>query len=204
MNWLRRNVWGLDKEKIESLKAVKYGIENEPRAVAAYESDLRSRFELVKVAETGMWMKPMYYQLSCSPDGIVSYCDRDSTDNCSVLLEVKCLEVLKEIHPADFDKVLNKKQLASFCLKKVKGKIVLNRNHKLNYQIQMCMDLCEIYRCHFVVWSRKGIVILEIEYDDDFWAPKRQALIEAHRKIVIPEVVTKRAFRKLVPLVLDY
>jgi len=202
MNRQRKHVWRKDLEMIDSLPAVNYGRRYEPTARTAYILEMQRRGITVNVQETGLWINPPFPQLACSPDGIVTF---EGNHDAAVVLEIKCPKILEGHDPNNFTEVLSTSQCKGFCLKKDEdGSLSLKRTHPYYYQVQMTMDICNKKSCHFVVWSEKGIVILKVDYDSKFWKPKRTALLEVHRKIILPERFSKRAYKGLAPLVLEY
>ncbi|KAK3917476.1 Ubiquitin carboxyl-terminal hydrolase 8 [Frankliniella fusca] len=184
INFFRKHVWGLSRFRNKDME---YGRDSEDEARRAYSEAIRLRDPELDVIQTGMWVNPMYPMLSCSPDGIVV-----DTNGFVKLLEIKCPAVLIGMDPSDFEK-LPQSQLRAFCLRKCKtsGKILLKENHKYFYQVQMSMDILNLDKCDFVVYSKVNnkscILTIEVTYDESFWNEKRQRLIRLHRELLVPE-----------------
>jgi len=79
----------------------------------------------------------------------------------------------------------------------VNGEIQLKRNHDHYYQVQMQMDVMRMDLCDYLVWTRKGMLIVTVPYDEDFWAPKRLELICRHNAFLVPEYFLMRSPRNL-------
>ena len=63
----------------------------------------------------------------------------------------------------------------AFLLDTVGGKVENNGNYylKKNYlyyfQVQTAMTVCNLTHCDFIVFTIKGINIVKVSFDEDFW-----------------------------------
>jgi len=181
----------------EGNEATRYGEENEPNARKEYER-LRQTHEdrTLFVETTGFWICQKFFMLGCSPDGIVR-----SQVSAPRLLEVKCPRILKDADPNQFDNVLTPLQLGNFPLTRDdEDRIKIKTTHSHYYQCQMGMDVMKMEDCDYVVWSRHGMVIIHISYDNVFWSPKRRELKKLHRIMLVPEYFLMRTPRNLLPI----
>ena len=80
-DWIRNHSWFPNSFKTLDMK---YGVENESRAIAIYSSQTGN-----KVVSSGLWINAKYLHLRASPDGLVL---ADSTTNVKDIIELKCLK----------------------------------------------------------------------------------------------------------------
>ena len=51
----------------------------------------------------------------------------------------------------------------------VDGKYEIKKETKWNYQIQGLMGITGIHRCDLVIYTLKGILIVNVKFDSDLW-----------------------------------
>ena len=95
---------------------MKYGIENESKAIAIYSSQTGN-----KVVSSGLWINAKYLHLGASPDGLIL---DDSTINVKGIIEVKCLKIFRG---RSIEQIIQQKlpELSRQCFKVVDNKILL-------------------------------------------------------------------------------
>ena len=71
------------------------------------------------------------------------------------------------------------------------GKKVLNRNHLYYFQVQMCMAISQIDKCDFIVFTEKGIDIVEIPFDADFWSDVFKTVFLFYKNYMISSLLLK-------------
>ena len=135
---------------LSRVKAVQWGVTNEPEALKAFS--LKTGLQ---VTETGVWLDESGI-LGASPDGLV---EDDS------VLEAKCPYTQRNLTIAEAVKD------SSFCLEEKDGMIQLKKDHVYWHQTQGHMFFTKRRKCYFVVWTLKDFVVLEI-YRDNSWAEK--------------------------------
>jgi len=143
--------------------AVQYGKDNEANALLEFGNAMSKDVPRIVVYQTGHWESSTTPELGCSPDGIAL--DANSSD--VFLVEIKCPYILRNCAPRDFGSKLSKKQINNFCLTEVDQKLMLKRQHKYYFQVQMQMAVMHIRQYYFVVWSPHGLWWEMINYDSD-------------------------------------
>ena len=126
-------------------------------------------------------INPQYSHLGVSPDGITECrcCGKR-------VLEVKCPYRCKDLTIKELSKD------TSFCLESLSDDTFsLQLDHNYYYQVQLQMKICEVNICHFVVWSPKELVILEVEYNFNFLETALTKAYDFFKFGVMPELVSK-------------
>ena len=119
---------------------MKYGIENESKAIAIYSSQTGN-----KVVSSGLWINAKYLHLGASPDGLIL---DDSTINVKGIIEVKCLKIFRG---RSIEQIIQQKlpELSRQCFKVVDNKILLKTSHSYYYQIQLQHLVTKAEYCNF-------------------------------------------------------
>ena len=112
-DWIRNHFWFPNSFKTLDMK---YGIENESKAIAIYSSQTGN-----KVVSSGLWINAKYLHLGASPDGLIL---DDSTINVKGIIEVKCLKIFRG---RSIEQIMQQKlpELSRQCFKVVENKILL-------------------------------------------------------------------------------
>ena len=152
---------------LSRVKAVQWGVTNEPEALKAFS--LKTGLQ---VTETGVWLDESGI-LGASPDGLV---EDDS------VLEAKCPYTQRNLTIAEAVKD------SSFCLEEKDGMIQLKKDHVYWHQTQGHMFFTKRRKCYFVVWTLKDFVVLEI-YRDNCWTEKVQQLRDFYLNHLFPKIV---------------
>lgn len=129
---------------ISYVPSIKHGIDNEDNAIAAYEN-LTGRI----CRKAGLHIHRKHFFLGASPDAVVT-----GTDG---IVEVKCPFKYKSKHPNDirFD-----------CLDDAGN---LKKSHPYYYQVQGSLEVSNKFWCDFVLYTYKGIKIVRVQRDEEFW-----------------------------------
>lgn len=90
-----------------------------------------------------------YSYIACSPDGLV---------NNDAVIEIKSSEKSGNLSP--IDAVIQRK--IDYCELK-NGTIKLKRNHNYFYQVQGLLHITKRQLCYFLVYTKGGLHIEEIE-----------------------------------------
>ncbi|XP_052129339.1 uncharacterized protein LOC127750834 [Frankliniella occidentalis] len=198
-NYLMLHLWQITE--ITDTPAMVWGTTNEATARTQYaEWKSEETSTKVTVEESGLLASRAFPFLGCSPDGIVN-----EPNKPRYLLEIKCPFTLKDHDPKKFDEVLTSDQLKRFPLyRNERGILQMKTDHSWFYQIQMGMDVSKLSSCEFFIWSPKGHIEVMVQYDEEFWAPRRQALIERHGGLLVPEYILQRVPRNLNPLYFNF
>lgn len=194
MNFLRRHMWRMNRNV--KTKQMAYGTRNEPIARKAYLKERHKTDPSVEIEEAGINLHTENVGASTSHDGKVK-----SKHHAPRVLEIKCPWLLRNPHPKDFDSVLPKKKLPKFCFRRnERGKIRLKKESDYYDQVQMEMGMRGMQECDFVVWSKKGYVILTVPFDQQRWNDIKCSLLKFHKEYMVPEYFAMRTPRKLHPI----
>ena len=150
------------------------------------------------VTQTGLWVNPMFPELSCSPDGLV--CISNDVDSCEGLVEVKCPFTLKGADIHQFEQILSKKQRGPFCLHFRDKILQLKRSHAYYYQIQTQLGVMNRKWCDLIVWSAKSAFVERIYADKTLFDEIKETLIQFHHNYLCTELFEMRIPRNLKPL----
>ena len=138
--------------------AIQYGINKEQDAREAYIKIMRKHANL-SMEEPGLVLSGEHGWLGASPDGI-----RKCSCCPYTLLEIKCPFKGADIDPKE-----------AFLLDTIGGNIDKDGNYFLKtthihyFQIQTGMAVCGLKKCDFVVFTSKGIYVINIDFDEAFW-----------------------------------
>lgn len=157
----------LGEYDISRVKAVAWGVTNEPEAVKAFQAQTN-----LQVVETGVWLHESGV-LGASPDGLVGQ---------DHVLEIKCPYTQRN---QSLDDALAHK---TFCLEKKSGIYYLKRDHAYWHQVQGQMYLTQRMLCYFVVWTTTWCIIIEIP-KDPAWAVNLNKLTDFYFSQIFPKIV---------------
>jgi len=132
---------------LSGLKAIQWGIQNEPDAI--------HEFELLNgtVSNCGLFLHRCGF-LGASPDGIVGQ---------DTILEIKCPYKARD---KSLDDLIASDK--SFYLGYDKA-YYLKKDHDYYHQVQGQLHICNKSICHFFVWSPSNSILINI-YKDPEWA----------------------------------
>ena len=101
------------------------------------------------------------FVLGASPDGkVIDISEGDIFG----LVEIKCPEQYREYDPIDAARVA-----PNFCLIYANGNLKINKNHSYYDQITMQMALTGTKWCDFVVYTKKGMAIDRVYFNQNDW-----------------------------------
>ena len=113
-----------------NVAAIKWGQENEPVALKAYEAIMKSGHEDLKIIKSGLKLSTRYHSLGASTDG-------------KLLIEIKC--------PSKHRKKKNMHDCVRDDSFYNNSELQLKSNHRYIYQIQMQMFIHDSKTCHFLI-----------------------------------------------------
>ena len=70
----------------------------------------------------------------------------------------------------------------------VNGKYEIKKENKWNYQIQGLMRITGIHRCDLVIYTLKGILIVNVKFDSDLWNEILQKLRNLFVEYIVQEL----------------
>lgn len=156
----RKLVEDLLAQKQFSTAATQHGKQYENTALRKYEKHLRRMQKPIKVLESGLFVSPKIPILGCTPDAKVI--DLSVTDHYGIC-EVKCPFSKMNVTP------LEASQDRAFFMELVNGKPRLKRNHAYYDQVQGQMAIAGVHWCDFICYTKKGLSIERIMFDENHW-----------------------------------
>ena len=163
--------------------ALKHGSTYEEVARETYYNFLKYKLKRdVHIRETGLVVQPSLFWLGASPDGLII----DKTDNVGIgLIEIKCPKSKKNSTP------LQLVEDKSFYIELQDEKPVLKKKHANGYysQIQMAMGLTGAQYCDFIVYTFKGLVVIRVPFDNDYFVSLAIKLNMFYKKYFLPKLL---------------
>ena len=128
---------------------------------------------------SGLWINPLYPHMGASPDGLIK-CDCCGNG----LLEIQCPFSLKDVHPSDISS-----SMCSF----ITDAGCLNQKHKYYTQVQGQLMITNRIFCDFVIWTTKGLrVVQRIYHDVRMWEKLEKKITAFYVAYVLPETMTRK------------
>ncbi|XP_046581621.1 uncharacterized protein LOC124289069 [Haliotis rubra] len=177
-------------QRSTSAPSLKYGIRYESVARNAYVSRRKLQHRSLEVKETGLHVHPDYPHLRASPDGIVS-CGCHTT----TILEIKCPFSSRDISVREAvrtKKLTYLELLPDFSLR-------LKQDTDYYHQVQDAMAVVGVNKCDFVVYTKKSMEILRVQFDPILWERTLKDLNTFFEVYVVPEIMTARMKEVLNP-----
>ena len=161
-----------------------WGRKCEKKALKLYKKLLPKLHLRPQVTTTGFCISDANYLIGGSPDGICS-CKCRKTSNCPRrwLVEVKCPYTTK-YRPA---KVAAGKNGCIYD--RIQRKWVLSKTHKHYAQVQGLMGILQYDHLDFVVYTTKGLVIIPVEFDKNFFDKMIFDLMYFQENYLFPYIV---------------
>lgn len=100
----------------------------------------------VNIQSCGLFVHRKLTFLAASPDGLI---DNDG------IVEIKCPASIKDMTP---EEAFENKKLNFMIL--IDGNLKLKTTHSYYFQVQGQLEISERNYCYFVVWTPKGIVLI--------------------------------------------
>lgn len=194
-HWISKNLWF---SKTVQTSDMKYGISEEPKAREAYTKVTGNR-----VKTTGLWVNKKFSFLAASPDGLAT-----EKNGKTVLLEIKCLKLLREMSVTDLVQQCSSGDIASEilnrqCFKITDGKLILQESHVYYYQVQLLLLVTDLDFCDFVLHSPKGPPSVQrIPRDENLMNRLKNSLSAFWHKVLAPEIFEMRVPRNRYPFLL--
>ena len=194
-HWVSKNLWF---SKHVQTSDVKYGISEEPTAREAYTKVTGNR-----VQTTGLRVNKKFSFLAASPDGLAT-----EKNGKTVLLEIKCLKLLRETSVADLVQQCSSGNIASEilnrqCFKIIDGKLLLRESHVYHYQVQLLLLVTDFDFCDFVLHSPKGPPSVQrIPRDENLMKRLQHSLSAFWHNVLAPEIFEMRVPCNLYPFLL--
>ena len=131
----------------------------------------------VQLRETGFVVQPNLFWLGASPDGLI----RDGT--LLGLIEIKCPKTKCNMTPAEM------MSDGRFYVGLKDDVPFLKKSHSNGYysQIQIAMGLCQAEFCDFVVYTFKGMIVIRVPFDRDYFRSSVVKLSKFYMEHLLPK-----------------
>lgn len=148
----------LNEVDLSKVPAVLFGRENEDKAVFDYVQYMNNSGRNVSVYRAGCVINPNFPWLAASPDRVV----HDSVAGFG-LVEVKCSFSKRNVSPKEacMD--------TAFLCEIVDSTFCLKKDHHYYAQIQGQLGITGAMFCDFVLYTKKGLGIQRIMFDEMYW-----------------------------------
>ena len=160
-------------------RMLKWGRENEHVAIQVYKG-LPERNHVL-VYECGIYISPEDPYLAATPDRI---CYDPREKNPWGIIEVKCPFKARDMTPTEASQKLN-----NFMSTIKDGTLDLRTTHDYYLQIQGQMALTGATWCDFVIYTKKGLSVQRIRFDEKFWESKARLLSSFFVQYFLPKYV---------------
>lgn len=162
----------LDDDKLP--QQIKYGRVHEDHAIEHYVSIERLNSPKFLVRKTGLVVLKDYSFLGASPDGITS----DGR-----VVEVKCSWKYREKTPKEA-------AVSSGHVKEVDGVLKLKTSSPWYTQIQFEMAACELKEGVLLIYTDRGICIVFVPFDTEFWLQLQEKLKAFFLQFILPVLLS--------------
>ena len=143
-----------------------WGHEKEKTAIEHYIKKIHKKHKGLCVENSGLVINVLWPHIGASPDGI-RYCDCCGRR----VVEVKSLFAKRNLPPHI---------AAAEYITKVNGHYTLNTECRWYYQIQgeLATTGCKV--ADLIIYTNKGILVVEVEFDETFWKAVLQKLTKIY------------------------
>ena len=170
--------------------ATQYGNDHEKEALYLYSKVCERKHEHLQIEEPGLLVDTSNAWLGISLDGI-----RKCECCGSRTIEIKCPYKHKELEICFSFQICFSK--SAFLPKEIggiinkNGKQELAKNHMYYFQVQMGMGIAHMTVCDFVVYTSKGIEIVEIHFDEYFWKAVLSVVLLFYTNQIVKNLLLK-------------
>ena len=159
--------------------AIEHGIKEEGNAKFYYSKVCEKQHSAFKLEEPGLLISTKYPWVGASLDGI----GKCSCGNPTVV-EIKCPFNGKDLDPK-----------IAFLLpsvggtKDANGNFYLNENHLHYFQVATYMAVSGCNTCDFVIYTSKGIHVVTINFNPNFWETVVTKVYKFYCKQIVPSIL---------------
>ena len=156
---------------------LRYGLYNESNAKKLFMQKHKKLHKNVTVEDQGLYITDQYSFIGASPDGLVS------CSQCGkFLLEIKCLYAKRIFLP--------KLAARDHCFTDDNMVLHLDPKSRWYSQIQGQMAICKFELCKLVMYTNKGIQVVDVPFDLSFWKEMEANLVKFYLLKVGPTLLT--------------
>ena len=160
-----------------------WGHDKEQAAIDLYIRKCQKKHQGLCVSKSGLVINTSWPHLGASPDGI-RYCECCGKR----VVEIKSLFSKRNLPPHI---------AASDYIIKVNGKYQLKTETRWHYQIQGELATTCLKNADLIIYTNKGILVIEVEFNMEFWNAMLKKLTDFYIGYMIPELLTQKVLQKL-------
>ena len=155
-------------------KQLTWGHEKEKKALDLYIKKQKRNHEKLSIKNSELIVNTLWPFLGASPDGVrICECCQKK------LIEIKSMYAKRNLPP----QVAAEEKLVF-----VGDKYILKKETKWNYQIQGLMGITWIHCCDLVIYTFKGILIVNVKFDSELWNEMLEKLRNFFLKYIVQEL----------------
>ena len=174
-----RAIMQYDTYDLSKVPAVKWGIDHESQAKAAFIEYMEKEHDEFISEDIGLVLCHDFPFLAASPDGVA----KCSCHGIS-MVEIKCPYKYRFSSPTDEQALTDR----NYCL----NENGLKSNHKYYCQVQTQLLVTNSEICHFVVWTPVAFAVMQVRRDQkyiDTILEKAQQFVKLH---LVPELISQK------------
>lgn len=154
-----------------------WGHEKESAAISLYKKKMEKKHSHLSISQSGLVINPLWPNIGASPDGF-RYC------RCcgKTAIKVKSLYAKHSLLPHVAAQEFVYKDKEVFCLKK---------ETRWYYQIQGELAVTKLNNADLIVYTKKGIMAVNVKFDQEFWQSILTKLQEFYNAFMIPEILSQ-------------
>lgn len=154
-----------------------WGHEKEDAAINLYKKKMDKKHKHLSISQCGLVINPSWPHIGASPDGF-RYC------KCcgKTVIEVKSLYAKRSLLPH---------VAAQEYVYKENGEFHLKKETRWYYQIQGELAVTKLNDADLVVYTNKGIMVIKVKFDPDFWYTILTKLHHFYDTFMVPEILSQ-------------
>lgn len=160
-------------------KAMAYGHAHESVAQQLYTSEMDKHHKDFECKTTGLHLLPEAPFLGASPDGISS-----CACHAKRVVEIKCTLKHKNLSVAEIPEID-----PSYHLESCNEEVRLKETSSWYFQAQQQMGVLAFDKCDFVIYTRKGIHVIDIPFNRALWESLKDKATHVFCKRIAPLLV---------------
>lgn len=157
-----------EQKDLSKIPAIAWGKSKEREALEMFQATTSRQFR-----ECGLFVDSNRNYLAASPDAICC-CQKET-------VEIKCPYSIRHQNASEAD-----------CLNSC-GELICT--HRYYYQVQFQMHVTKSKKCHFVIYTTKGIHVTEVQYNEDFINSLLPTLDEFYKNVFCVEFCKTFGFK---------
>lgn len=151
------------------------------KAIQTYVRQLEGIHKKFAFKECGLIINEDLLYFAASPDGIISCECHGNGCMKSTYLNILESDVSLEAMTKLPNKIFNKSG----------ARYSLDKHHEFYYNAQLQINVSGTDYCDLLIWSRKRIISIRVNADEDFWICAMEKALLFHERVLKPELLAK-------------